>query len=109
MEEIIKDYLDYVGSRPDKHYKATLFESENLMLGLNCLEPGQEQRIHEHEDQDKFYFVLEGEGSFKIGNEQVTAGFGKTVWAAAGVPHGVKNRGDQRLVILMGIAPAPIK
>ena len=34
MEEIIKDYLDYVGSRPDKHYKATLFESEHLMLGL---------------------------------------------------------------------------
>jgi quercetin dioxygenase-like cupin family protein len=109
MESVFKDYQDFVGSRPNKHYKATLFESEHLMLGLNCLEPGQEQRIHEHEDQDKFYFVLEGEGNFMVGSQQKTATFGMTIWAAAGVPHGVKNLSEDRLVILMGIAPAPIK
>jgi quercetin dioxygenase-like cupin family protein len=36
-------------------------------------------------------------------------GAGHVVWAAAGVAHGVENRGTARLVILMGIAPAPGK
>ncbi len=72
MEEI-KDYRDHVGSRLDKHYKTTLFQSERLMLGLNCLEPGQEQSVHAHTDQDKFYFVLEGEGLFTIGEKQESA------------------------------------
>ncbi len=108
MQEI-KHYQDYLGSRPDKHFKTTLFESERLMLGLNCLNPGQEQHVHQHNDQDKFYFVVEGQGLFTIGDRVESLGSGNTVWAAAGVPHGVKNVGEQMLVILMGIAPAPVK
>ena len=103
-------YMDYralVGARPDKFYKATLFQSERLLLGLNCLEPGQTQHVHTHADQDKFYFVLEGEGEFTVGEETQTAGVGVTVWAPARVEHGVTNQGTARLVLLVGIAPAP--
>ena len=107
--ENIKDYRDHVGSSQGKHYKATLFQSERLLLGLNCLEPGQEQSVHDHNDQDKFYFVLEGEGLFTLGEHQQKATNGQTVWAAAGVPHGVKNEDSQTLVLLMGIAPSPVK
>jgi mannose-6-phosphate isomerase-like protein (cupin superfamily) len=98
-------YREHVGSLPDKQFKATLFESGRLMLGLNCLEPGQSQRAHEHADQDKFYFVLEGSGDFIVGDESRTAGEGMVVWAPAGVSHGVTNRGEKRLVLLVGIAP----
>jgi mannose-6-phosphate isomerase-like protein (cupin superfamily) len=77
------------------------------MLGLNCLEPGQAQHAHVHGDQDKFYFVLEGEGEFQIGEESVKAGPGMTVLAPAGVTHGVNNTGTERLVILMGLTPWP--
>lgn len=108
MQEI-KHYRDYIGSNQEKHYKTTLFQSEKLMLGLNCLDPGQEQHVHQHSDQDKFYFVLEGEGLFTIGDRVEKVSSGNTVWAAAGVPHGVKNVDDHMLVILMGIAPAPLK
>ena len=101
------DYRAHVGARPDKFYKATLFQSERLLLGLNCLEPGQTQSVHTHDDQDKFYFVLEGEGEFVVGEERQRAGAGITVWAPAGVDHGVTNRGNVRLVLLVGIAPAP--
>ncbi|MBL8058475.1 MAG: cupin domain-containing protein [Anaerolineales bacterium] len=101
------DYRDHVGARPDKFYKATLFASPRLLLGLNCLEPGQSQAVHDHADQDKFYFVVEGQGEFVVGTETRSAGPGSVVWAPAGQPHGVTNAGAQRLVILMGIAPAP--
>ena len=101
------DYREHVGSRPDKVFKSTLFEGERLMLGLNCLDPGQEQRIHTHPSQDKFYFVLEGEGTFVVGEETRTCGSGYSVWAPAGVAHGVSNTGTDRLVVLVGIGPPP--
>ena len=104
MAEAI-DYRTLTGSNPDRMYKSTLFESQRLLLGLNCLEPGQADRVHTHPEQDKFYFVLEGEGEFSIGDETVHAGAGPTVLAPAGVTHGVRNNGNERLVILMGLTP----
>ena len=102
-----KDYRDFTGSSPEKFFKSSLFRSENLLLGLNCLEPGQSQPEHGHTSQDKFYFVLEGQGEFSVGEESRTLGPDLAAWAPAGLPHGVRNEGDQRLVILVGIAPAP--
>lgn len=98
---------DHAGSRADKFYKTTLFRGDALMLGVNCLEPGQTQPAHDHADQDKFYYVIEGTGRFQVGGEFITAGEGQLVWAAAGVVHGVSNESDTRLTLLVGIAPAP--
>jgi mannose-6-phosphate isomerase-like protein (cupin superfamily) len=103
----VEDYRAHVGVHPNKFYKATLFQSPRLLLGLNCLEPGQTQPVHDHADQDKFYVVMEGEGEFVVGDERRRVGPGLVVWAPAGVAHGVSNPGLQRLVVLMGIAPAP--
>ena len=103
--ENFTDYRQHVGSSPEKFFKSTLFESPRLLLGLNCLEPGQAQAAHEHSDQDKFYFVVEGQGEFRVGDETRHAYPGVTVLAPAGVPHGVANRGAERLVLLVGIAP----
>jgi quercetin dioxygenase-like cupin family protein len=102
-----RNYRDHVGAHPTKFFKSTLFQSERLLLGLNCLEPGQEQHVHTHAGQDKFYFVVEGSGTFTVGNEVRDAGVGTTIWAPADVPHGVANTGTERLVVLVGIAPAP--
>ena len=107
MSENVSHYAGHVGVRADKFYKTTLFEGEYLMLGLNCLEPGQVQAVHSHQDQDKFYLVLEGEGQFTVGTEVTEAGTGNIVWAAAGIPHGVENKGSDRLVLLVGMAPPP--
>ena len=103
----VTHYQAHVGQRDEKFYKTTLFQGEHLMLGMNCFEPGQVQHVHDHPDQDKFYYVIEGQGSFTVGNEVKNVGAGNVVWAAAGIPHGVENNGDERLVIFMGIAPSP--
>lgn len=101
------DYRLRVGSVPEKYFKSTLFQSHRLLLGLNCLEPGQEQKVHEHADQDKFYFVLEGRGDFVVGDETLSAGPGEAIWSPAGARHGVSNSGQGRLVLLVGLAPGP--
>ena len=107
MESNITHYRDHVGASQQKFYKATLFRGDFLMIGLNCLEPGQVQSIHDHADQDKFYAVLEGVGVFTVGDDIQAAGPGNVVWAPAGLHHGVRNEGTERLVLLMGIAPPP--
>jgi quercetin dioxygenase-like cupin family protein len=105
--EYVKQLTDHTGMRPDKFFKATLFRGDALLLGVNCLEPGQAQAPHEHDGQDKFYYVVEGAGLFTIADEVAAAGPGEVVWAPAGVTHGVVNEGDSRLTLLVGIAPAP--
>lgn len=105
--QTIKDYRDHVVAGEDRVGKATLFRSSQLLLGLNALEPGVEQAVHTHEGQDKFYYVLEGQGEFTVGGEVSEAGPGHVVWAASGVEHGVRNHGPNRLVLLVGMAPAP--
>jgi mannose-6-phosphate isomerase-like protein (cupin superfamily) len=98
-------YSRHTGSNPAKFFKSTLFQSTNLLLGLNCLDPGQAQVVHAHAGQDKFYYIIEGDGAFEVGDETHRAGPGSVVWAPAGVPHGVTNPGGERLVLLVGIAP----
>lgn len=105
--QYVKTVQDHAGSQAEKFYKTTLFHSNALLLGLNCLEPGQTQRAHDHADQDKFYFVVEGQGLFRIGEDLQTAVAGDVVWAPAGIIHGVSNEADSRLTLLVGIAPAP--
>lgn len=107
MSSYLTDYRDHVGASPRKFYKATLFSGDFLMIGLNCLEPGQVQAVHDHADQDKVYVVLEGVGRFTVGEAEQEAGPGCVVWAPAGLLHGVRNTGHGRLVILAGMAPPP--
>jgi len=99
------DYRSYTGVSAEKFFKSTLYQSPNLLLGLNCLEAGQTQSVHAHGEQDKFYFVVEGQGDFTVGAETHRCGPGLTIWAPAGISHGVTNAGTERLVLLVGIAP----
>jgi quercetin dioxygenase-like cupin family protein len=106
-EPLVKQIADFTGTNLEKFYKTTLFRSDALLLGVNCLEPGQIQTAHTHEGQDKFYLVVEGHGRFTIGAERLSAAQGDVVWSPAGLLPGVENDGDGRLTLLVGIAPAP--
>ncbi len=107
MAELFIDPLRYAAQRADKPHKHTFFQSERLLAGLNTLAPGQSQPLHEHAEQDKFYFVLAGEGEFTVGDTTRRCGPGALVLAPAGVPHGVENQGVEALSFLTVIAPFP--
>src|SRR5215210_981929 len=100
--------LDHAQGRADKPYKATFFQSERLLVGLNTLLPGQSQHLHDHADQDKFYYVVEGQGLFTVGDQQQTCGPATLILAPAGIPHGVDNPGDTLLAFITVIAPFPV-
>lgn len=101
--------------RPEQHAvfdavkmgKATLFRSERLMVGLNCFEPGQEHALHAHAGMDKVYHVVSGSGAFVLEGREVPMAAGVLLVAPQGVPHGIRNTGRERLVVLAILAPAP--
>ena len=99
------DWHDHAASQAEKFYKTTLWQGQHLMLGLNCLEPGQAQPLHAHAGADKFYFVLEGRATFSIGEDEKELGSGMLAVAPAGISHGVKNISNERVSLLVSIAP----
>jgi quercetin dioxygenase-like cupin family protein len=107
--DFFMNWQDYVGAQLEKFYKTTLWQGGQVMVGLNCLEPGQTQTIHAHDGAEKFYFVLEGSGRFTVGDEEKEAETGALVLAPAGIPHGVTNNSAVRLSLLVVIAPPPAK
>jgi mannose-6-phosphate isomerase-like protein (cupin superfamily) len=92
---------------PKKMGKATLFQSERVLVGLNAFEPGQEHDLHAHEGMDKVYQVLTGSGLFLLEDREIPMEAGTMLVAPAGVAHGVRNTGDERLVVLAILAPSP--
>ena len=92
----------------EKMGKSTIFMSERMLVGLNSFEPGQEHALHGHANQDKVYHVLQGNGLFLLEEKNIEMDAGAMLIAPAGVPHGVRNTGAERLIVLVFMAPSPV-
>lgn len=101
--------------RPEEHAvfnsekmgKATIFRSDRILVGLNSFERGQAHALHAHEGMDKVYQVLSGSGLFLLEDREIPMQAGILLVAPAGIPHGIRNTGEERLVVLAILAPAP--
>jgi quercetin dioxygenase-like cupin family protein len=91
----------------DKLAKTNLFSTPRFFLDVYCLEPGQAQKPHRHDDADKVYAVMEGTAEVRVGGEVATLTAGEAALAPAGVDHGVHNPGPARAALLVFMAPRP--
>jgi quercetin dioxygenase-like cupin family protein len=105
--EKFKKIADALQFSPDKMKKNGIFETERFFCDLYCFEPGQMQAPHAHDGSDKIYYVVQGKGSFQIGEEEKELGNGELAIAPSGQKHGVTNRSNDRLVVLVYMAPKP--
>lgn len=88
--------------------KVPLFQSDRMLFDLYCLQPGQSQVVHRHEEADKVYVVLEGEALFQVGDDHELLPEGSAVIARAGEAHGVRNESTSNVVLLVAMAPRPV-
>src|SRR5215467_6310856 len=98
---------DHAKLQPDKMAKVALAATPRALLDLYCVAPGQAQKAHTHDGQDKIYYVLEGAGRFTLGDAQERLSAGDALVAAAGVSHGLVNDGPDPLVVLVVVSPPP--
>ncbi|OGW70688.1 MAG: cupin [Nitrospirae bacterium RIFCSPLOWO2_01_FULL_62_17] len=98
---------DYQKFSSEKMKKNNIFQTARFFCDIYCFEPGQAQIGHIHGEQDKVYIVLEGKGTFQVGNEKQILGPGDGTMAPAGEEHGVHNHTTARLKVLVFVAPNP--
>ena len=103
----IVSLADFQGFSSEKMRKHQVVATPRFFCDVYCFEPGQEQKSHIHADEDKLYFVLEGQGTFRVGDREQNLGPGQGTLAPAGEEHGVTNRSGSRLRVLVFMAPNP--
>jgi quercetin dioxygenase-like cupin family protein len=98
---------DAVAFSPEKLKKVSLFDTERFFCDVYCFQLGQSQKVHSHDGSDKIYYVLEGRGRVTVGTEERELGAGEITLAPSGEDHGVVNHTDEKLVMLVFMAPKP--
>lgn len=98
---------DHVTFSPERLARIALSATARALLDLYCVAPGQSQKAHTHDAQDKIYYVLEGAGRFSLGGVEEILGPGEALVARAGVEHGLVNDGREPLLVLVIVTPPP--
>jgi glyoxylate utilization-related uncharacterized protein len=62
-----------------------------------------------HSREEEGFFVLDGEITFRVGNERVVASAGMYVNVPIGTPHGFKNESKHLARMLITLAPAGLE
>ena len=104
----VKDVTRVAEFSAEKMKKINLFQTEQVLCDVYCLEPGQAQKAHTHNDSDKIYMVLSGQARVKVGGEEQMLVKNQIIIAPAGKEHGVTNPGTERLSLLVFMAPVHV-
>ena len=73
--------------------------SKKTMLGLSTFTPGTDtpQKVH---DVEELCWVLKGSGSITVNDEEIKYSAPCALYIPPGVPHGVRNNGEEDVVMV---------
>ncbi len=107
MIDLIHDTAASAVFSDKKMRKVNLYESPRLFCDVYCLKPGQAQKPHAHEHNDKIYHALKGTCHVQIADRIEPLAPGHVAIAPAGVIHGIENRSQTEATVLVVMAPNP--
>ena len=84
----------------DKMAKIALASTPRAQVDLYCLEPGQSQKVHAHDGQDKVYVVLEGRGTLEVEGESFEVTEGRALFVPAHAEHGFTGYESLSLLVI---------
>jgi mannose-6-phosphate isomerase-like protein (cupin superfamily) len=87
-------------------FLARTADTPRFTFGIIEIDPGRVLEAHVHEGEDDAFYILEGEMTFVIGDEEVAAPPGTFVLAPPGIEHGFRNDGPVPVRMLNMHAPA---
>ncbi|KEZ91465.1 MULTISPECIES: cupin domain-containing protein [Clostridia] len=98
MEKInINDILDFAA---EKSARKAIFKEGQLDTGLLLYAPGQTTPDHKHSDIDEVFYVISGEGTITINNEEVLVKEKDIIFSPNGETHGFNNTSSDNWVVL---------
>jgi mannose-6-phosphate isomerase-like protein (cupin superfamily) len=88
-------------------FLATSDDTPRFNLGIITLQPHRDgPDLHVHDGEDDSFYILEGELTFVVEEDEVVAGPGTFVLVPPGVRHTFANRGDAVVRMVNVHAPA---
>jgi quercetin dioxygenase-like cupin family protein len=79
----------------------TLIEQHN--------DPGVTVPMHVHAREDETFHVVEGQMTFTVGDKQIVADAGTTVFLPRGVPHSFTSSGTEKSKVILILSPAGLE
>ena len=77
-----------------------------LFIFEGTISPGNGPGLHKHHDQDEWWYVLDGEFIFQVGEEKFRARTGTSVFGPRGVPHSFVSVGNTAGRMIISFQPA---
>jgi len=87
-------------------FLARTADTPRFTFGIIDFAPGRELEAHTHAAEDDAFYILEGELTFVLGDEELLAGPGTFVLVPPDVVHGFRNDGARAVRMLNVHAPA---
>ena len=74
--------------------------THDTWVGVNAFGPGGVYESHDHETS-QFYYIINGKGLMRVGDEEMICEKGTWVFAPARVPHSLENTGEEIFAYIM--------
>ena len=84
----------------EKSARKAIFKEGNLDTGLLLYAPGQTTPDHKHSDIDEVFYVISGEGTITINNEEMLLKEKDIIFSPNGETHGFNNTSSTNWVVL---------
>lgn len=97
---------------PNKRYLRVVISPEvtgtqQATLLYSIISPGYSTGLHTH-DGDEFQYIVSGRGEGAVGDKKSPVEADMVIYSPAGVPHEVRNTGEETLKMICFFAP-PLK
>lgn len=98
---VVGDVYRFLATGKETHGKYALWEA--------LVPPGGGPPPHVHSREEEGFYILEGEITFQVGDEQIVATAGMFANMPVGTPHSFKNTSDKSAKMLISVAPAGLE
>lgn len=101
------DVIDTKKFEAEEEFKPNrLIQQDEVQVVLLAFQPGQGLPVHTT-PVDVFFYVIEGEPTIKVGDEEKQISSGNIVLSPRDIPHTVKNESDEDTKVLVVKTPNP--
>lgn len=103
QEEVLRGlYIAHGGAT------ATMLLDSSVLQGIlffayGVLKPGKVIELHT-DPYEEIYYLLQGQGVMRVGDEEEKVTAGDAIWLPYGVPHRLVNDGDNDCIIVVAAA-----
>lgn len=98
------DLKKQIKFNPDRISREMLDDKPEMRIALMCLGPGQKLEPHKAPLRLLMY-VVEGKGTFTVGEQQIVADEKTCIPCDPGVPHGFAADQGEKLVVMAIVTP----